>query len=223
MDSHYLTASAADNAALENLLVKGITSASSSISASRCSADTQILDLACGNCRETEPLINGVRKSFLLTGSCVRFVGADIRGSHIAEAKQRAASLKSLDFQAEFLLQDCSKLEQHNALGEDFSIVFLRHQNVWNDPAVWTRIFAEGLRRLADEGLLVITSYFDREHRLAIKAIEGAGGELVTSVRNSHARALRTPGKSVDRHLAVFRRKLTSRTEPEISPGLSLL
>jgi len=45
----------------------------------------------------------------------------------------------------------------------------------------------------------------------------------ITSVRNPHARALRTPGKSVDRCLAVFRRKLASWKEPGIAPGLSLL
>jgi len=86
-------------------------------------------------------------------------------------------------------------------------MVFLRHQNYWHDRRAWRRIFQNGMERLTESGLLVITSYFDLEHELAVKAITAAGGELVTSVRNKESRALPTDGKSVDRHLAVFRKR----------------
>jgi hypothetical protein len=71
---------------------------------------------------------------------------------------------------------------------------------------MWTRIFAEGLHRLGEGGLLVITSYFDREHCMALRAVARAGGELLTTMRNPLSRPLPGRGKSVDRHLAVFRR-----------------
>ena len=38
------------------------------------------------------------------------------------------------------------------------------------------------------------------------REVAAAGGELVTSLRNADSRGLPTAGKSVDRHLAVFRR-----------------
>ena len=128
-------------------------------------------------------------------------------GAHSLSHPYRAQMLAAPDFSAEFLLEDCSKLDEHRELGGRFDMVFLRHQNYWNDPVVWREIFSRGLERLHDQGVLVITSYFDREHALALKAITKIGGELVTSVRNPDSRKLSTPGKSVDRHLAVFRRR----------------
>jgi hypothetical protein len=87
-------------------------------------------------------------------------------------------------------------------------MVFLRHQNFWDNPTVWRRIFDSGLERLHDSGLLVITSYFDKEHELAVKAITNTGARLIDSVRNRASRRLNSTGKSVDRHIAVFRRSL---------------
>ena len=53
----------------------------------------------------------------------------------------------------------------------------------------------------------MITSYFDREHQLALDALQKLGAEIVTTHSNPHARKLTTPGKSVDKHIAVLRRK----------------
>ncbi|HEX2746471.1 MAG TPA: class I SAM-dependent methyltransferase, partial [Verrucomicrobiales bacterium] len=167
----------------------------------------QILDLACGSCREMESISSALKKVTADSSRSVRFVGADIRAAEIDEARERARILAAPDFKAEFLLEDCSKLQQHQELGGGFDMVFLRHQNYWNDPVIWRGIFSRGLERLHDDGVLVITSYFDREHALALKAITKIGGHLVTSIRNPDSRQLSTPGKSVDRHLAVFRRR----------------
>ena len=57
-------------------------------------------------------------------------------------------------------------------------------------------------------GLLVITSYFDHEHKLALAALQAMGMEVVESRRNKASRALKdAPGKSVDRWVAVLRPK----------------
>jgi hypothetical protein len=53
----------------------------------------------------------------------------------------------------------------------------------------------------------VITSYFDKEHQLALEALQKLGAEVVLSRRNERSRKLITPGKSVDKHIAVLRRK----------------
>ena len=87
-------------------------------------------------------------------------------------------------------------------------IAFLRHQNYWNDKPVWTRIFDQALERLNDDGLLVITSYFDKEHELATEALKNLGAIQVGSIINPNSRALSdAPGKSVDKHLAIFQKK----------------
>ncbi len=168
--------------------------------------EVHVLDLACGECREVEVVSSAAVAKLGRPGAALRFVGADIRGAQIGDARARARALRKAGASVEFLEQDCSKLTDLRELGGGFDMVFLRHQNFWNDRRAWRRIFAGGMERLSDSGLLVITSYFDREHELAVKAITAAGGELVTSLRNVDSRALPTAGKSVDRHLAVFRR-----------------
>ena len=192
---------ARENAALARLLRRALTHAAPALPNDRA---LSILDLACGPCREAETLIQSLRD---VSGSSsdIRLVGADIRRAELDEAaaRARAAGLEH----TEFLAADCSKLDQALGSSENFDLAFLRHQNFWNDPAAWLKIFDHGLSRLNDDGLLVITSYFDREHALAVKALERAGAELVVSARNDDSIDLSTHGKSVDRHLAVFRRR----------------
>lgn len=167
----------------------------------------QILDLACGTCREAGTLVE-VFRDFDGGDREVRLVGADIRDRELDEAAARARALGNARDSFEFLTENCAKLGRHRELGKDFDVTFLRHQNYWNDKPVWQRIFEQGLEKLKDDGLLVITSYFDREHALALKALERAGAELIVTERNEDTRLLLdTPGKSVDRHVAVFRKK----------------
>ena len=168
--------------------------------------EVQVLDLACGECREVEVVSSVAAAKLGKHGAALRFVGADIRGAQIGDARARAKVLRESGASVEFLEQDCSKLKDLTELGGGFDMVFLRHQNFWNDHRSWRRIFSQGMERLSDSGLLVITSYFDLEHELAVKAIRQEGGELVTSLKNGDSRALPTNGKSADRHLAVFRR-----------------
>jgi chemotaxis methyl-accepting protein methylase len=166
----------------------------------------QILDLACGTCREAGTLVE-VFRDFSGTSRDVRLVGADIRDRELEEAAARANTAGKAGDRFEFLTENCAKLGRHRELGRDFDVTFLRHQNYWNDKPVWQRIFEQGLEKLKDDGLLVITSYFDREHALALKALERAGAELIITEQNEATRLLDTPGKSVDRHIAILRKK----------------
>jgi hypothetical protein len=161
--------------------------------------DMRILNLACGACDEAEALVRFAQSQ---TAGDVRLVGADIRIREILQARQEHAHLP-----AEFLLEDATKLKGHKQLGDDFKMVLLRHQNYWHGPETWKRIFEEGLARLDENGLLVITSYFDREHQLAMDALQKLGAELVVTRKNDASRKLKSPGKSVDKHIAVLRRK----------------
>lgn len=163
------------------------------------STGLQILNLACGRCDEAETLVS--LGSEITSGGDVRMVGADIRIREIRQAREAHSRLP-----AEFLIQDASRLEEHKQLGDDFDVVFLRHQNFWHGQDVWRKIFEQGRARLGKNGLLVITSYFDTEHRLALAALEAMGMEVVSNKRNKASRALKdAPGKSVDRWVAVLR------------------
>ena len=164
------------------------------------SKDLRILNLACGRCDEAETLIE-TGKALKGEGAAVEMVGADIRIREIRQARERHAHLPT-----EFLLEDASQLDRNRQLGEDFGLVFLRHQNFWHGQDLWQRIFDQGMAKLRPDGLLVITSYFDVEHRLALEALQKMGMEVVESRRNKASRALGdAPGKSVDRWIAVLR------------------
>lgn len=198
-----------ENAALDRVLRRVLRTPGLALPMARgnSGAPLQILDLACGPCREAGTLVE-VFRDFDGADRDVRLVGADIRGPELAEAAARARAGGKARDQFEFLTENCAMLGRHQELGRDFDVTFLRHQNYWNDQPVWQRIFEQGLEKLKDDGLLVITSYFDREHALALKALERAGAELIVTGQNEASRVLGdAPGKSVDRQVAVFRKK----------------
>ena len=163
----------------------------------------RILNLACGRCDEAETLIQV--GSELTKGGEVEMIGADIRIREIRQARENHSHLP-----AKFLIEDATKIDQHQELGDDFNMVFLRHQNFWHGQELWKKIFDQGIAKLRPDGMLVITSYFDKEHRLALRALESLGMEVVSNRRNTRSRALSdAPGKSVDRWVAVLKRRGT--------------
>lgn len=162
----------------------------------------ELLNLACGRADETAVLADVFGKK----ADSIHLTGIDIRDREIHEARERWQKLAH-GASADFLVQDASQLSQLNELCKRFDVAFMRHQNFWNGDMTWTKIYDEALHRLDEDGLLVITSYFDREHRLALDAIQALGAELVCSERNHDSRIITdAPNKSVDRHVAVFRK-----------------
>lgn len=161
----------------------------------------RMLNLACGRCDEAETLIQV--GADLAKGGPVEMVGADIRIREIRQARENHRNLP-----AQFLIEDATKINQHKELGDDFNMVFLRHQNFWHGQELWKKIFDQGIAKLRPDGMLVITSYFDVEHKLALRALEAMGMEVVSNKRNKASRALNdAPGKSVDRWVAVLRQR----------------
>jgi SAM-dependent methyltransferase len=174
--------------------------------------ETRILDIACGECREAEVLTDFIADLRGNKDGEVRLTGMDVRAREIENAQRRFGGKRDLENrpgtrECEFLTGDASKLDQHAELGENFDFVFMRHQNYWNGAKTWEEIYDQALGKLDDEGRLIITSYFDKEHELALEAIKRLGGELISSEFNSETRELITEGKSVDRHVAIFKRK----------------
>ena len=162
--------------------------------------------MACGRADETGILAD------CLAPHCqqLEITGIDIRNREIGEAKQRWCKMLSAkgtkaQLPSQFFTQDASQLSQIHLLDGPYEVLFIRHQNYWNGAEVWHRIYDNALHRLSDDGVLIITSYFDREHLQAVQAISAMGGTLTTSIRNPKSRILSdTPNKSVDRHIAVF-------------------
>lgn len=162
-----------------------------------------ILTLACGRADETGALAN----VFLQAEQSGQIIGADIRDREIGEANERWNGRIGSKIDAEFLVQDGTKLDEVKSIGQS-DITLLRHQNYWNGDRTWEEIFDQALAKMKDDGHLIITSYFDREHSQAIQALQRQGGVLIDNIHNDISRKVFDgPNKSVDRHIAVFRKK----------------
>lgn len=173
----------------------------------RAAGDLRVLDLACGACDEAE-VLSGVLGNFRAQAGSpggIHFMGMDIRAREIGWARDRFRGGEGVRY--EFLEGDARRLDGHTQLPESFDLVFMRHQNLWNGRRVWEEIYHKALEKLAPGGRLVITSYFDREHEQALAAIQAQGGRLIETRRNPVSRSLPTPGKSVDRHLAILEKR----------------
>ena len=161
-----------------------------------------VLNLACGRADETGVLLSAVAP---LAGELF-YLGIDLRPVEIAEAKSRWIPAAPPGWQLDFRAGDASRTDRMKQL-PPFDLVFIRHQNYWHDPATWLVLFRNALASLKPGGLLVITSYFDREHELAMACLSQCGGRKLADLRNPHSRPLDdAPNKSVDRRLAIFAR-----------------
>ncbi len=158
-----------------------------------------ILNLACGRADETGMLLAALAP----VAAELFYLGIDLRSAEIREAKARwlpAAPGWQLDFRA----GDASRTDRMKQL-PPFDFIFIRHQNYWHDPATWAVLFQNALASLKPGGLLAITSYFDREHELAMVALAQAGAQKLADLHHPQSRPLPdAPKKSVDRRLAVF-------------------
>ncbi len=160
-------------------------------------AALSVLNLACGRADET-----GALASALAPARIRSYTGIDLRPETIAEATRRWALPGG---QIHFRCGDASRVHRMRELPAA-DLIFIRHQNYWSDTATWDRLLTHALAVLAPGGILACTSYFDREHELLIAALKTRGADLQWNVRHAASRPLPdAPGKSVDRHLALFR------------------
>lgn len=155
-----------------------------------------VLNLACGRADET-----GALAAALAPLEIGHYLGIDLRADTIAEAEKRWALPGGV---IEFRCGDASAIDRMKLL-PPFDLIFIRHQNYWNDAATWDRLLGNALAALAPGGLLACTSYFDREHELLKASLKTRGAELRWDVRHLDSRPLPDVSrKSVDRWLAVF-------------------
>ena len=159
-----------------------------------------VLNLACGRADESGILLSSVAP----LAAELFYLGIDLRPAEIAEAKSRWLPAAPPGWQLDFRAGDASRTDRMKQL-PPFDLVFIRHQNYWHDPATWLVLFSNALASLKPRGLLVITSYFDREHELAMACLLECGATKLADVHHPHARPLPdAPKKAVDRRLAVF-------------------
>lgn len=158
-----------------------------------------VLNLACGRADETGSLFR-----VLAPAQVGFYLGIDLLPADIAEARRRWKP-ESPGIEIDFRAGDASRTERMREL-PPFDLVFIRHQNYWHDAPVWDRLLENALAALKPHGVLAITSYFDREHELALATLKMRGARIVANLRHRESRPLDdAPNKSVDRWIAVIR------------------
>lgn len=156
-----------------------------------------VLNLACGRADETGAISKAVEPAKIGF-----YLGIDLRPDAIAEAAARWALPEGA---IEFRCGDASATDRMKQLPA-FDLIFIRHQNYWHEPDVWDRLLGNALGKLKPSGILVCTSYFDREHELLVASLRTRGAAVVANLQHAQSRPLAdAPGKSVDRQLAIFR------------------
>ena len=174
-----------------------------------------LLNLACGYCEE-----GSVLPAFWgRHGLSVKQFSVDLRDAEIDKAKRRYAATESIFKSAmnpkivnsgesaqgvEFIADNAVNLSKYGQIPSKFDVIFIRHQNLWHDRPTWQKIYEYALNSLSNTGILIITSYFDREHLLALELLKLLGGNIVVTERNAASRQLDFPGKSIDRHVAAI-------------------
>ena len=159
-----------------------------------------VLNLACGRADETGVLL----ETLSLPGQGGSYLGLDLRVAEIQEAKRRWGRSWLPDGVVDFRVADAAH-EHQLPTADRYDFIFIRHQNYWDAPATWDQIYRHALMRLREHGLLLFTSYFEREHELALAALQTRGARLLLSLPHKASRALAdAPGKSVDRRLAIL-------------------
>jgi SAM-dependent methyltransferase len=148
--------------------------------------DPKILNIGCGN---------NVQWNFLaVTGYLLdlglgppHYVGVDLREEAFAQAKEHLAGL------VHFVAADARQLSRH--VEGPFHLIVVEHPNLSTSaegPRIWRQVFEEAASLLAQDGALILTSFWLNDHIPAQVNIERAGYRLLFSGTN------RYPGRTFD-------------------------
>jgi hypothetical protein len=146
----------------------------------------RVLNIGCGNNVKWNYL--GVTGYLLGLGlGLPHYVGVDLSEEVFDQAKEALAGL------VHFIAGDARHLT--GFVEGPFHLIIVEHPNLTTSPEgpkVWRQVFEEAAALLAQEGALILTSFWLNDHIPAQVALEKAGFRLLFSGTN------RYPGRSFD-------------------------
>lgn len=169
------------------------------------STPVQILDIACGVCREAELLIkffgNGSPES---DGQDVNLIGVDIDQSKI-DAAIKFNSSNNFKNQTSFICRDATKLDEYPEIPDQVDLIMIRAQQISNSRQIWTEIFGQAIKKLTTNGIMIVTSYSNEEHQMLKDATKDLPFQIVIDETNPHSRI--SDGHGPDMKVLVVKRK----------------
>jgi len=146
------------------------------------SENPRILDLGCGTCElgsELTSYFGDENPEFDCNPASL--VGVDSDRDSIDRAKEfysdpvnveSCRSLLAPNYR--FLHQDAREIG--DVFDEDFDVIAAQHPHVHSDP--WDEIFAESKDLIKDEGILLCTTFYERELVTVAEEVQDAGYEI---------------------------------------------
>src|SRR3989338_766715 len=182
---------------------------------------TQVLDLGCGRCEEgivLSAFFGG--NNFGYASDRVKLTGVDISQKDIDRAiqdNQKADFTKpittyNLPPNFEFIVGDATDLSKYPQVPQQADAVVIRQKQISDNTQVWTKIFRQALDRVTPEGIVLITSFSDIEHKMALEALQQLPCDVVITQANPHAKPLSHKEISTDRNIAIVKRKVADTT-----------
>ena len=177
---------------------------------------TTILNLGCGKCEEGKVLsafFGG--ENFGFSSENVKLIGVDINQKAIERATRNhlmpdfseEIMKYVLPSNYEFIVGDATSLDQYQQIPKEVDVVVIRHQRISESEQTWTKIFQQAIQRVSRDGIIIITSFSDIEHEMLIKALQKLDCEIVINESNPHAKPLPDEEISLDRNVAIIRKK----------------
>lgn len=167
----------------------------------------QTLNLACGRADETGVLASLIGEK----ATSAHIQGLDLREAEIqgANALWKPEVERIIEgVEVDFKVGRGDQLDEWKEL-ESPDLLFIRHQNYWFDPKAWVKLYEQAVKKLKEDGVIVITSYFDEEHEMARRVLAKLGAIEVSHRFKPNSRVVKDSPKvlkSVDRHISVFKR-----------------
>jgi len=177
---------------------------------------TIILNLGCGRCKEgivLSAFFGG--ENFGSSSENVKLIGVDIKQKNI-ESAIRLYSLPDFSEKVtkhvlrpnyEFIVGDATNLDRYQQIPKEVDVVVIRHQQISDNEQTWVKIFQQAIQRVSKHGIIIITSFSDIEHQMLIEALQKLDCEIVINESNPYAKPLNHPGISLDRNIAIIRKK----------------
>lgn len=176
---------------------------------------TQILDIACSVCEEKEALhsfFGGESNPYYNDNDNAVVTGIDIDAEAIELANKALPRNREGNFK--FIVGDASNLGGIEGVPQTADVVLIRHQQMvkpnYNkdnliETGLWQKIINEGIDRLDEDGILIITSYTNDEQRALLGYLTSLGGRIGSISEGVNEFAEPFGGGGIDKYFAVIK------------------
>lgn len=173
----------------------------------------RVLDLACSVCEEKEPINSffGGSKDPYHINKNVELIGIDNDKKAIGLANEHIP--KGYEENYKFIEGNATDLSKHKDIPNDVDVVILRHQQMFKpnynkddivETELWENVFSEGLKKLNNKGVYIITSYTEEEHNQFLEFLDKQDCEIMSESENKFAEPLGAGG--VDKYVIVIKK-----------------